>query len=216
MSNNNCGTFPRTALALTSVLATFNANAHEIVYQGRATAASGTVTIINQTGKTLIADVGMTCTGEPREEVVASAQSPAPLALQANEVRSAAQGVDGIASTESGMQELLLEVAGVTIAADQVQSFAQAECKSDSSVEVSGGSTLNNVTVNGKRISLTGQPNQTIGIPNVATITLNEQVRYSREFRVIGIHVKLADASTPANGDIQIAAARAKIKTCEM
>lgn len=215
MSNNNCGKFPRSVFALAAML-TFSASAHEIVYQGRATAASGSVTIVSQTSKTLIADVGMTCTGEPREEVVASAQSPAPLALQANEVRSAIEGVDGVASAESGMQELLLDVPGVTIAADQIQSFAQAECKSDSSVEVSGGSTLSNVSVNGRRISLTGEPNQTIGIPNVATITLNEQVRYSREFRVIGIHVKLADASTPVNGDIQIAAARAKIKTCEM
>ncbi|MFA5938402.1 MAG: choice-of-anchor P family protein [Sinimarinibacterium sp.] len=217
MSTKNIrGTFPRPAFALAAAMLTFSASAHEIVYQGRATAASGNVTVLSQTHKMLIADVGMSCTGDSREEVVAAAQNPAPLALQANDVRSAAQGVDGVAATESGMQEILLEVPGVTISADQIQSFAQAECKSDETVEVSGGSTLNNVNVNGKRITITGEPNQKISIPSVATITFNEQVRYSREFRAVGIHVQLADPSMPASGDVQIAAARAKIKTCEM
>lgn len=192
------------------------AAAHEIVYYGRATAISGNLQVGTLTGKILLADVGMSCNGAPREEVLLSATNPAPLPFQADEVRSHTQGVDGVASTESGIQNMALELPGLTISAEQVQSFAQAECMSDETVQVSGGSTFSELTINGNTIPVNGNPNQTIEIPNVAKIVINEQVKYSREFRVVGMHIQLLDPSQPINGDVKVAAARAKIKTCDM
>lgn len=192
------------------------ATAHEIIYYGRATAISGNIQVATLTGKILLADVGMSCNGSPREEVLLSANNPAPLSFQAEEVRSHTQGVDGVAATESGIQDMALELPGLSISAEQIQSFAQAECLSDETVEVSGGATFSELTINGNKIPINGNPNQAIEIPNVAKIVINEQVKYSREFRVVGLHIQLLEPSQPVNGDVKIAAARAKIKTCEM
>jgi len=207
---------PRAALPLLVLLCTWTASAHEIVYFGRATAVSGEVTTLTATEKVLLADVGMSCTGAPREEMLLDASNPSPLSVHASEVSARTQGIDGVAATESGIQQLLLEVPGLQITAEQIQSFAEARCNSDESIDVSGGSTLSNLAINGEGVAISGEPNQTIEVPNLATIIINEQVRYSQEFRVVGLHVKVADPSQPINGDIRLAAARAKIKTCDM
>lgn len=204
------------ALFVGGLLLSVPATAHEIIYYGRATAVSGNVQVATLTGKILLADVGMSCNGSPREEVLLDTSNPAPLSFQAAEVRSHTQGVDGVAATESGVQDIALELPGLSISAEQIQSFAQAECLSDETVEVSGGSTFSELTINGNKIPVNGNPNQTIEIPDVAKIVINEQVKYSREFRVVGLHIQLLEPSQPVNGDVRVAAARAKIKTCEM
>lgn len=203
-------------LLVGSLFSSIPATAHEIIYYGRATAISGNVQVATLTGKILLADVGMSCNGSPREEVLLGASNPAPLSFLAEEVRSHTQGIDGVAATESGVQDMSLDLPGLTISAEQIQSFAQAECLSDETVEVSGGSTFSQLTINGNQIPINGNPNQTIEIPDVGKVVINEQIKYSREFRVVGLHIQLLDPSQPLNGDVQVAAARAKIKTCEM
>ena len=129
-----------------------------------------------------------------------TASNPSPLLLQASEVHASTQGIDGVAATRAGVQQLMLELPGLQVGLEQVESFAEARCNSDETVQVNGGSTLSGITVNGQRIAINGQPNQSINIPSVATIVINEQVRFSREFRVVGLHMVGADAGEIVQG----------------
>jgi hypothetical protein len=76
----------------------------------------------------------------------------------------------------------------------------------------SGGSAIANLTIAGQPITVTGQPNQTITVPNVATVIINEQITSttpsSASIDVNAIHVKLTALGTTlglASGDIIIA-----------
>jgi len=64
----------------------------------------------------------------------------------------------------------------LNISAQVISATANATCDANGNADLSGSSVLTALVINGNTINVTGQPNQTISIPQVAKITLNEQI----------------------------------------
>jgi hypothetical protein len=96
------------------------ADACQIVYTGRATAINAKITVLGVTSDILQADIGMSCNGAPAERVVTTVRNSPPLLLQADSVYAATQGIDGVALTEAGLKDVLLDIPGIKITADAV------------------------------------------------------------------------------------------------
>src|SRR5437870_2647793 len=106
--------------------------------------------------------------------------------------------VDSAAS----LANLGLTVAGISIYADSVV----AEASQVLGAAGSGSSYITNLTINGVRVNVTGDPNQTIGIPG-GQIVLNEQTISSTGSAVVNaIHVTVNGVA-----DVVIASATAGI-----
>jgi len=77
--------------------------------------------------------------------------------------------------SEASVATVSLNVAGNTITADFLMARAMAACGSGGP-SVSGNSEVARVVVDGQAINVSGQPNQTISLPNNAgTVVINEQ-----------------------------------------
>jgi hypothetical protein len=189
--------------------------AGDVFYNGRATAVSGVVKVGDIRQSVLISDNGMSCQGLPKNETLYGISRPGtPVAVVADEAYTFTQGRDRRALTKARISGLKLDVPNVAIALSAAEGRAEARCDESNTVTVIGKSTVGTLSVNGQSYAVTGQPNQAIEIPGLATITVNEQTKLAREVRVVALRVKLLDPSQPLSGDIQVAAARAKI-TCE-
>jgi hypothetical protein len=79
----------------------------------------------------------------------------------------------GVSSTTISLDSVLPGALNIT--ADVIQATADAVCDSSGNADVSGNSLITNLVINGNVIAITGQPNQTITIPQVASIVINEQ-----------------------------------------
>ena len=158
----------------------------------------------------------MSCGGVPREENLSATATPSPLSLNADVVRSFTHGAEHVSRAETEMRTVLFEVPGLRISADGMGAEATATCEIDESVSIDGHAQLDGLRINDEIVTITGEPNQTIAIPEVGTVILNKQIRYSREIRVTAAHVTLANAADLAYGEIELAKARAKIKRCKM
>jgi hypothetical protein len=64
----------------------------------------------------------------------------------------------------------------LNISANVISSAAGATCDSSGNATTTGSSVITNLVINGNSIAVTGQPNQTISIPQVANIIINEQI----------------------------------------
>jgi hypothetical protein len=191
--------------------------AADTFYSGRATGVNGTLNVLSVNHKVLLADVGMSCTGLPREETVSSVSNPAPLAVGADTIRSYTLGRDGMASADSRVQNFRLAIPGLTVQAGVVEAKSKSTCdQSSGAIQASGNATVANLMINGEAVAVSGASNQTINIPDVATIIINERKRRTGtnwgEFRTTGIHVKLLNTDAPANADIYVAQTRAKVE----
>jgi hypothetical protein len=101
---------------------------------------------------------------------------------------------------------------GVT--AGVLQSSSHAACNPDGSASVSGSSTIADLTINGTPIVVSGAPNQTISVPGVASIIINEQITGPGSITVNALHVKVlpdAPLNLVASGDIVISSAHSDI-----
>jgi hypothetical protein len=104
-----------------------------------------------------------------------------------------------------------LTVSGNGITSDFLMARSNASCGR----AVAGSSQLQNLVINGQPISVTGNPNQTVSLPN-GTATINEQVPAlagsTAELRVVALHVTTIDAITgQVLADVQLAIADAMI-----
>lgn len=185
--------------------------AGDVFYSGRATAVSGTVKLGDVVQTVTISDNGMSCQGLPKTETLYNVNHPLPIGVRADEAYTFTQGKDRRAISKARLSNLSLDIPGLALGLTAVESRAEANCDESNVVKVIGKSTFGSLSVNGQSYAITGQPNQTIQIPNVASITVNEQTKFSTEMRVVGLRIKLLNASQPLYGDIQVAAARAKI-----
>jgi hypothetical protein len=199
------------ALLLSLVLAPDTAQTHDIFYSGRATGVEGTVTLSSGTKKVLLSNNYMSCFGKPKEENVLTLSNPAPIGVQATSVATYTLGRDDVAVAESSFKDVHLELPNLKIDAVKLQAYAEARC-TDGKITPSGSSDVGALFINGQGRTLTGEPNQTFTIPNVGTVIVNEQIKYSREMRVNALHIKLENPSFPASGDIVVSHARAKLE----
>jgi len=73
---------------------------------------------------------------------------------------------------------------GAAVTADVLRADAAATCGS-----ATGSSLILNLRINNLPVTVTGQPNQTVGIPGIATLTLNEQIVTGSGITVNALHV---------------------------
>ncbi len=210
----------RRAFALTIFGATLAATSlptfatGDTFYSGRATGVGAVVTVLGIRQSVTVSDNFMSCQGLPKSETLYTLNNPTPLGIGVDEAYTFTQGRDGTALTKARISGLRVDVPGFSMGSALIESRAQATCDDSNVVTLTGKSTVGTLTINGQTYTATGQANQKITIPGIADITLNEQKRYVGEIRVIGVHVKLLTSNTLATGDVQVAAAKAKI-SCE-
>jgi len=104
----------------------------------------------------------------------------------------------------------------LTVNAGVLRSQAQAKCTSKGAV-TTGGSSIAELQINGAVIQVSGQPNQTIELDNLATIIINEQTSGPGSITVNALHVILHQNSVTGpllSGDVVISSAHADL-TCQ-
>jgi hypothetical protein len=109
--------------------------------------------------------------------------------LSSHTITASTSGTGGIA-TSSAHQEMVVAFAGqpAQVTADVVEAHSQATCSG-----VQGSSVVTHLTFGGTAVTVTGQPNQTVTIANVATLVINEQIVApgARDITVNALHLYL-------------------------
>src|SRR5215831_1393271 len=92
--------------------------------------------------------------------------------LSSHTITASTSGAGGIAAS-SAHQEMVVAFGGqpAQVTADVVEAHSQATCSG-----VQGSSVVTNLTFGGSAVTVSGQPNQTVTIANVATLVINEQI----------------------------------------
>ena len=93
--------------------------------------------------------------------------------LSSNTITAATSGGGGVANS-SAHQENVVVFAGqpAQVTAGVVEARSHADCSG-----AQGSSLVTNLTFGGTSVTVTGQPNQTVVIANVATLIINEQIQ---------------------------------------
>ena len=199
--------------------AALSTSSTQTTYSGQATVLDAT--LLNLPGITL-GDTGpIPETGDSREITLLTVSVPESqtlglLALEAvaGHATTVAQGDRSRA--EASVAELSLTVSGNTIGAGFLMSQAEAVCEAGVAA-VSGASQVAELVVNGQDIVVTGEPNQTVPLPNGGRIIINEQSSMSEggrgDITVTALHIIANDLAGNQVADIVIARAHADI-TC--
>jgi hypothetical protein len=198
---------------------------HNVFFSGHATGVVGTLQSGSTSASVLLADNQMSCSGIPQDETPGAVDNPAPLRVQSRNMATFTLGRDQTSTADASMESPHIALPDLTIDAGSIGAHAEVKCDFVPThtnqagfrpvYSVSGSASVGRLTINGQNVDVTGEPNQTINIPNVATIVVNEQARSSRSLIVSGLHVKLLDdSSNSSSGDVVFAYARAKL-TCE-
>ena len=103
----------------------------------------------------------------------------------------------------SSVDQLWLNLVGLKLTASVLAAKTAADCEGD----VVGSSSVASITINGKTIAITGQPNQTIPLL-VGKVVINEKQPYNNGIRVRALHVVVngiadvvvAEAASPRLG----------------
>jgi hypothetical protein len=188
--------------------------AHDVIFQAHATGVVGTVKVATLTKSVLINDNSLSCKGLPNEQITSDVQHAKPIYVRAKTIDTYTLGVHDNSDAFAKTEDLLLDLPGLKVTAEAISSFAHAECDPATlKPSVDGGVTILNVNVQGSPITVTGEPNQTIAVGDIAKIVFNERVVWKSEFKTNAMHVYLFNASYPAYGDVIVGYSRAKI-TC--
>ena len=140
------------------------------VYKGRATAIKAKALGINA----LLADTGSLPTkGGALEKTLVTASVPQ--LLSAGVLHAATIGQGNHTRSEASVAGLNLTVAGIGIKANFVSSQADTACSTAGKASVSGSSQITGLVINGKSVTVTGSPNQTINVLGLVKIVINEQ-----------------------------------------
>jgi len=150
--------------AASSVFPTFADNA--TTFSGRAFAVSVTTPL---TGTVTLADTGqLPPQGGETDATVLSVQTQQ---AQAEVLLSVTMGFDQHAESRAAVADVtLLPGTPNQIKADFLQAHSLATCTG-----VSGDSDIANLQIAGQEITVSGQPNQTVNVPGVLTLVINEQ-----------------------------------------
>jgi hypothetical protein len=188
--------------------------ANNVYFAGRATGVSGTL------ASAALADNPMSCDGLPQNAALRDVEHTGALGLAAKKIDTYTAGRDNTSIASADVSSARLRLPELAIDADSIGSHAEVNCQFVKSraytsgqrtkYGVSGGATFGSLSINGQRTEISGEPNQTVTIPDVATIVINEQTRTPRSLVVAGLHVKMLDASL-ADGDVVVAYSRAKL-----
>jgi len=130
--------------------------------------------------------------------------------LSAGVMHSSIVGIDATRA-EASMANVTLTVSNNTITANFIMARGTAAC----GPAAAGDSTLPNLVINGQTITVTGNPNQTVNLPN-GTAVINEQTSSlagtSAAITVNALHVVTSDPITHAQlADVVLAQAAPQI-----
>lgn len=176
------------------------------VYKGRATAVRAKALVANA----VLADTGALPTkGGALQTTVVTASVPK--LLSTGVLHAATVGQGNHTRSEASVDGLNLSVAGVGVRASFVSSNATTSCSTTGRSSAAGGSQLVGLTVNGKAVTVTGSPNQTVSVLGVKVV-INEQTGSASgstgRKTVNALHVSAAGVA-----DVVVAASSAEI-TC--
>ena len=123
---------------------------------------------------------------------------------------------EGVNTTARGEAHTTSTIASINllnglIKAGAITSSATANAPTGSPTTVSGSSQLVNLVIAGHPISINTAPNTVITIPNIATITINQQLAtpFSITVRALDITLLNPQSNLPAGAEIQVAVASA-------
>ena len=164
-----------------------------------------------------LADTGpISPSGESREATlleypISGVFDPTNGALAAEVLHAAVVAGGNSSSAETSVANLAVIAAGQSIAADFLMARAAATCNG-SSATIAGSSEIARLTLNGQSIVVTGAVNQTIALPGLGQIVINEQKTGSSasasdgEITVNAVHIVLIGGT-----DLVVASAHADI-----
>lgn len=131
--------------------------------------------------------------------------------VQANVLLSVTMGFDKKAQSEAATVDVVLLPGTLNqITAYFIRANSIATCDG-----VSGDSEIVNLKLAGQQIEVSGQPNQTVSVPGVLTLIINEQINSSKdktnEITVNALHLRLATGE-----EVIVSSARSDIKCGEV
>src|SRR5260221_2950680 len=143
---------------------------------GTATSYSGQATVVNATVlgiNTKLSDTGpLPSSGGARESSLLTASVPGLLTAEVLHASTVGQGSHS--RSEASVANLNLTAGENPITASFLMSRAEASCGNGGQASVSGSSEIATLVINGQTISVSGQPNQTVLLPN-GSVVINEQ-----------------------------------------
>ena len=166
---------PRPAFSATSASA--------ITYSGRATVVQAALPLL---APITIVDAGpLPPEGGAQEKSLVDARVPGLLSVEVLHASTVGEG--NHSRSEASVAQLSLAAGGNTISAGFLMARAEARC-TDAGATTSGSSEIAELTINNASIVVSGQPNQTILLPN-GQVVINEQNTAPGDITVNALHV---------------------------
>ena len=188
------------ALLLGLVAGPVSAQAAETTYSGRAVVVQAQVLGLQPV---VLADTGyLPSSGGAQEASLLGASVPG--LLTANVLHAATVGQGNQTRSAASVADVDLTAAGNHVTADFLMARATAKC-GPGGVSFSGSSDVAVLTINGQRIAVTGEPNQTVALPGGGKVVINEQNSNG------GITVNALHVVVPGVADVVISSATAGV-----
>lgn len=166
-------------------------------YSGDATAVDITLnTLLLGESKVVLSDTGqLDASGGQIEEGINGAVHTGIVDLDVSILSASVTGSGDLTHANATVVGLQLTVGGaLTISASVLQANATTQCVSGD-VNAEGDSHIAELVINGQEITITGEPNQTVNIPGVTSIVINEQIVNGSTIETNALHVTLLDGS---------------------
>lgn len=189
--------------------------AHDTFYGGSAIGLQATAKVGDLAVKVVLGENYMSCNGAPNSQTLVSIFHPVPIGVQSKTVSTFTVGRDGVAVADAKVEDLRLTLPGMFITATVAASHSEAACNVLNQITTTGKSSLASLRINDKAYTISGSPNQKIVIPDLGTVTVNEQTRRMEgEFtsiRTVALRVKLLNTTDPVSADVAVSSSKAKI-----
>ena len=187
-------------------------------YSGEATAVDITLkTFLLGETRVVLNNTGMLdASGGMREKGISAVAETGLVNVGANILSASVVGSGDMTHAQSTVVGLDVSVLGLlTVSAAVLEAQAQTLCI-DQDVVTSGSSRLVGLRINGYDIQVSGHPNQTVEIPGLASVVINEQIIDQNTVVTNALHISLLDNHLlygAISADVVISHARAGI-TC--
>ena len=187
-------------------------------YSGEATAVDITLkTFLLGETRVVLNNTGMLdASGGMREKGISAVAETGLVNVGADILSASVVGSGDMTHAQSTVVGLDVSVLGLlTVSAAVLEAQAQTHC-TDEGVATSGSSRLVGLRINGYDIQVSGHPNQTVDIPGLARVVINEQIIDQNTVVTNALHISLLDNHLlygAISADVVISHARAGI-TC--
>jgi hypothetical protein len=171
-----------------------------VTYSGRATVLQATVLGLQPI--TLVDAGPLPPEGGAQEQSLLDATVPGLLSVEVLHASTVGEG--NRSRSEASVAALSLAAGGNTVSAGFLMARAQAQC-TDAGATTSGSSEIAELTINNQSVVISGQPNQTIALPN-GQVVINEQTTTPGDITVKALHVVVTGVA-----DVVVSSAHADV-----